>query len=79
MSTGGETARLQTILELVSYYKDIFILTLVSLPVSLTITFRRAEVKLAVLTGQSQKYLRKISRKLSHTLELGSRAGTGLS
>lgn len=63
-----------------SYYKDIF--TLLSSCASRQlddITFRRAEVNVAVLMGQVEKYLRKISRKLSHSLKLEVEQEAGLS
>lgn len=80
ISLQEEKQQLQTISELVSYYKDIF--TLLSSCASRQlddITFRRAEVNVAVLIGQVEKYLRKISRKLSYSLKLEVEQEAGLS
>lgn len=80
ISLEEERQQLQTISELVSYYKDIF--TLLSSCASRQlddITFRRAEVPVTWIVSQAEKYLRKITRKLSYTLHLETEVNAGLS
>lgn len=66
-----ERKQLQTISELVGYYKDIF--TLLSSCASRQleeVTFRRGEVDAASLIAQAEKYFYKTCRKLPFTLQL---------
>ena len=75
-----EQQQLQTISELVGYYKDIF--TLLSSCASRQldeITFRRTEVKVDGVVAQAEKYLRKITRKLPYTLTLETDVHASLS
>ncbi len=70
-SEDAEREQLQTVDELVSYYKDIF--TLLSLCAARqldTVTFRRAEVRSGSLADKLQRYFRKVSRKLPYALSL---------
>lgn len=79
ISLQEEQQQLQTISELVGYYKDIF--TLLSSCASRQldeITFRRTDVQVSTIVGQAEKYLRKITRKLSYTLSLETEIHTPL-
>lgn len=66
-----ERKQLQTIDELVNYYKDIFTLLSSCAARQLDeITFRRTDVKVCGLMEQADKYLKKNVRKLGWTLDL---------
>lgn len=80
ISLQEEEQQLQTISELVGYYKDIF--TLLSSCASRQldeITFRRTDVQVATIVSQAEKYFRKITRKLPYALNLETKLHTPLS
>lgn len=80
ISLQEEEQQMQTISELVGYYKDIF--TLLSSCASRQldeITFRRTDVQVATIVSQAEKYFRKITRKLPYALNLETKLHTPLS
>ena len=78
-SESDEREQLQTVDELVNYYKDIFgLLSSCAARQLDEITFRRTEVRSESLEEKLCRYFRKISRKLAFPLELETRIPSGL-
>ncbi len=79
VSEEEEKYQLQTIDELVNYYKDIFTLLSSCAARQLDeITFRRTDVDVAALAGHITKYLKKCTKKLGYTLDLQLDVEAGL-
>lgn len=74
-----EQEQLQTVDELVNYYKDIFTLLSSCAARQLDeVTFRRAEVRVEYLNERLDRYFRKVTRKLPFQLMLETQMPEGL-
>lgn len=78
-SESDEREQLQTVDELVNYYKDIFgLLSSCAARQLEEITFRRTEIRSEDVEEKLCRYFRKMSRRLMFTLELESHIPSGL-
>lgn len=69
--TEDEQRQVETIGELIGYYKDIFtILSSCAARQLEEITFRRATVKVRDLSGYASRYIKRVGKRLPHRVEL---------